>query len=362
MRVADTDLVAVLKEPEIMAELSLTRLDLLVRQARAAGLLGKLGALARDHELVDQLPAPVWHALEAGLAFADRQALAVHHELKLLDRTLAGLGIPVLVLKGAAYVAAGLNAAPGRHMSDIDILVPKANLSDVESSLMLTGWISAQKNAYDQRYYRQWMHELPPMTHIKRGTLLDVHHNLLPETGRIRTRPDLVIEDSRLLPGMRCLRVPMLADLVLHSAAHLMHEGEWEHGLRDLSDIYTLLADARQEMDFDRILEERAQALNLGVPLSYALEQVEQIFGQTTSRSMTSVKPNNLVRKMMNILLGLGLTSFHHSCRSNLTPLAEFALYIRSHWLRMPPHLLIPHLLYKALKREDRDEENTAQA
>jgi hypothetical protein len=26
-------------------------------------------------------------------------------------------------------------------------------------------------------------------------------------------------------------------------------------------------------------------------------------------------------------------------------------LYARSHWLRMPPHLLVPHLLRKSLRR-----------
>ena len=34
-----------------------------------------------------------------------------------------------------------------------------------------------------------------------------------------------------------------------------------------------------------------------------------------------------------------------------MAPLAALALYIRSHWLRMPPRLLLPHLARKAVQR-----------
>ena len=361
MRLADTDLVQTLLNPGIMSGLDLARWDLLIRQARAAGLLGKVGALALDHGLAPDLPVPVWHALEAGLAFADRQALAVHHELKLLDQALAGLGMPVLVLKGAAYVAAGHPAAAGRLMSDIDILVPKSSLGPVEAALMLTGWVSALRDPYDQRYYRQWMHELPPMTHIRRGTSLDVHHNLLPETGRIRTLPDKVIEDSLPLPGMRCLRVPSQLDLILHSAAHLMHEGKWDHGLRDLSDLYTLISKQADEDGFGRALAERARQLNLERPLYHALAHLQRVFGLSLAGTFVT-EPGRLVQALMNGLLEQGFRSFHSSCRGPLTPFAEFSLFVRSHWLRMPPHLLLPHLLYKAFKKEKVAEDKSTEA
>ena len=39
-------------------------------------------------------------------------------------------------------------------------------------------------SAYDQRYYREWMHELPPLLHVRRQTALDVHHAIAPETAR----------------------------------------------------------------------------------------------------------------------------------------------------------------------------------
>ncbi|RXL80730.1 hypothetical protein EO238_31730, partial [Citrobacter sp. AAK_AS5] len=81
----------------------------------------------------------------------------------------------IVVLKGAAYAMARLPVADGRIFGDVDILVPHETLADVESALMLAGWASIHRDPYDQRYYRMWMHEIPPMRHLHRGTVIDVH-------------------------------------------------------------------------------------------------------------------------------------------------------------------------------------------
>ena len=44
------------------------------------------------------------------------------------------------------------------------------------------------------------------------------------------------------------------------------------------------------------------------------------------------------------------------AARGRRTPthaLRNWLLYVRSHWLRMPPHLLLPHLLRKSMRRLD---------
>ena len=138
-----------------------------------AGLLGDVPAAARVH-------------FEAAQTLAQAQADAVRREIAYIDRALAPTGVPIVLLKGAAYLVAGLRAARGRIFSDIDILVPRSALAEVEAALMLEGWASAKTTAYDQRYYRRWMHELPPLRHINRQTLLDVHHAILPLTARLK--------------------------------------------------------------------------------------------------------------------------------------------------------------------------------
>jgi hypothetical protein len=346
------DLLLALKSPQAMTKFSPRQWDEIIPLARAAGLLGRLGWLARIEGLIPLCYLPAWHAMEGFLTFSERQAMAVHYELTKLDKVLSRLSVPVLVLKGAAYVASGSPAAGGRIMSDIDILVPKPAIQETEAALMRAGWISSQMDAYDQRYYRQWMHEIPPMQHIQRGTVLDVHHNLLPETARIKTFPDKVIAAARPLPGMRCLHVPSELDLILHSATHLMHEGEWDHGLRDLVDLLALISDASvRDVEFSTKLSARARELRLEPPMYYAFVQLQRMFA-TSIPALALSPPNRFAGMLTNALLTHGLASYHSNCRKLLTPLAVFLLYVRSHWLRMPARLLIPHLLHKAFKQE----------
>src|SRR5205085_11661497 len=132
-------------------------------------------------------------------------------------RALCPLGIPLILLKGAAYVAAGLPAGRGRLFSDIDVLVPKPLLPEVESALMLAGWASHNHDAYDQRYYREWMHELPPMEHLRRGNAIDVHHAILPETARAHPDSGKLRAAARPVTGRPGVAVLAPADMVLHS-------------------------------------------------------------------------------------------------------------------------------------------------
>ena len=46
-------------------------------------------------------------------------------EAEMARRALAPLGVPVVLLKGTAFVAAGLAAGVGRSIGDLDILVPR---------------------------------------------------------------------------------------------------------------------------------------------------------------------------------------------------------------------------------------------
>jgi hypothetical protein len=229
------DLIAALRDPRPAVALDGAGWTDLLGQARDANLLGALAARCAD--LGMQTPPAVARHLLGATQVAERQRLSVAWEAHQLQRSLAPLGIPVLLLKGAAYVMSPLGLARGRTFGDIDILVPAASLGDVESQLMLTGWVSAKTDTYDQRYYRQWMHELPPMTHLRRGTVLDVHHTILPKTSRYAPDPQRLIARATPLRELPALHVPAPEDLLAHSLTHLMHEGELHNGLRDLHDV-----------------------------------------------------------------------------------------------------------------------------
>ena len=347
-------LLLALRDPAAMADFGPDAWDLVMRQAASAGLSGRLGAHARAVGIGDTLPAPIRHHFETVLTLAGQQHRAVHWELVQLSITLSGLQGPVLLLKGAAYTAADLAPAEGRLFSDIDILVPKAQLDAAEAALMLGGWNSSHHDKYEQRYYREWMHELPPMSHIRRKTVLDLHHNILPETARTRTRPDLLLAASHSLPLFPRFSIPDCADQILHSATHLFHEGEWVHGLRDLADLDALLRDYGRDPAFWDRLTTRAAQLNLGKPLFYGLRYSQQLLQTPIAPGVLERCPGRPGRLGIAVMDALFLSAFataHFTCRTWFSGAATFCLYVRSHWLRMPLHLLLPHLVRKSWKR-----------
>jgi hypothetical protein len=344
-------LLDVLVQPENMAELSLERWDILIRQARKAGLLSRLALMAEERGRTDNLPLVVRRHFAGAITAAARQRQAVAWEARKLDQALSREGIPAVLLKGAAYVMADLPPAKGRLFGDIDILVPKESLGRTESTLMLHGWVSSHHSAYDQRYYRRWMHELPPMTHMRRNSNLDVHHNLLPETARLRTRPDLVIAASQPIADCQSLCIPCLEDLILHSATHLFHEGEWEHALRDLVDIDALLRHGMERNDWWERLFQRSQELGLVKPLALALRYSAMLLKTPVpddSLAAAARTTGFAPKALMDATFLRGFGSPHPSCRLPGSALAKVFLYVRSHALRMPMHLLLPHLAYKA--------------
>ena len=352
MRWLDSPLVRALRNPLVMQQFDVCAWSLLLRQASNARLLGRLHAQARAAGIEACVPLEMQRHMTAIQASVDRQARAVHWEVRQIARALAHTKAPIVLLKGAAYAAANLPAALGRTFSDVDILVPKKDIAAIEHSLTVHGWVSSKLDAYDQRYYRRWMHELPPMVHLRRGTPLDVHHNILPESARIQTYPERIIAAATPLAGHQSVLVPSEADQVLHSATHLFHEGEWEHGLRDLSDLDLLLRAYGAAADFWPALLARADEMNLNLPLSYALRYTRLVLQTPMPQTLVHASPPARAATM-DFLFMNALAAAHHSLHMPGTRTAQFLLYVRSHWLRMPLHLLAPHLLHKSLPRKE---------
>jgi hypothetical protein len=349
-------LVAVLREPASLAQRAPADQDLLVRQVARAGLLGTLARRFGGAELPSGIVGPVRWRLRAAATLATEQQRALGWELREIARALEALEGPVLLLKGAAYAALGLPVAAGRLFSDVDLLVARAQLADAEAGLMIAGWQSAHHDAYDQRYYRQWMHELPPLQHVRRSTVVDLHHGILPPTARLHPRTEPILERSQPVPGWPRFRAPGATDLVLHSATHLFHEGDWEQGLRGLVDIDALLRPLGVAPGFWDALRLHAAEQQLGRPLYYALALAQRILETPLPVAYLDAlpqRPMKLHARAMLAVFGHALGAAHWSLRSPGTAVAGQLLYVRSHWLRMPLHLLIPHLARKAWRRDE---------
>lgn len=353
-------LLSALIHPEDIPERSLAELDLLVRQARVASLQARLRVLlAEQGRLADLAERPRRH-FEAAATVAARQHDMVRWEVAQLHRALAARGIPFVLLKGAAYVMAELPSARGRLFNDVDILVPRAALKEAETLLFAHGWIAQGHDAYDQHYYRQWMHELPPLTHVRRKSVLDVHHTILPPTARPKPDPEKLLAAAVPIEQHDGVYVLAPADMVLHSATHLFHDGELENGLRDLVDMDDLVRHFGTESGFWPGLVERAFEMELARPLYYALRYAERFLDTSVpasvSEALARAAPTSLWRPVMDGLFQRGLVPHHPSCDGRLSPAARWLLYVRSHYLRMPLQLLVPHLIRKAVKRHTAQE------
>jgi hypothetical protein len=329
-------LVEALRRPESVAGLDADGWTALLSAARAEQLIASLA-----HRLEGQI---VPEAAAAILADAKRAAEqgAVHAlwEAEMARRALAPLHVPIILLKGTAFVAAGLDASKGRFVGDLDILVERERLPDVERALLAAGWEWVKESAYDSHYYRSWMHELPPLIHRDRDRMIDVHHTILPPTARPKPDAAALIADSIPLPdGMRILSSP---DLIVHAAAHLFADGDLAGGLRNLWDIDRLLREFTLRRNFIPTLLGRARHHDLEREVRRALRLSKKLYGTP----LLQIGPLSAVDRLYRGRL-LARDGWARPTRW----FTRQAFYVRSHWIRMPPLLLARHLFIKALFR-----------
>ncbi len=359
MRNASQLLLGVLREPRQLPQLDLVQWDQLIRLARQSNLLGRIVVLVEEGMGLDAVPAgPRQHLISAQILMGKQQQ-SIRWEVHCIQRALAPTGIPVVFLKGTAYLLADLPAARGRIFSDVDLLVPRKAIGTVEKALMMAGWHGGHHNRYDQRYYRQWMHEIPPLRHIQRQSVIDVHHNILPLTARYHPDAEQLLAACVALPDREWGAVLAPVDMVLHSATHLFHEGEYQQGLRDLVDLYLLIDHFQAQDDFWESLLARAHQLQLTRPLFYALRYTQRMLGlpvpAVVERRIEQEGPGPLGSRYMDWLFSRSFLSRSILQAETGEALARLLLYIRGHYLRMPPALLLPHLIRKATAREQEE-------
>ncbi|KQN77913.1 hypothetical protein ASE90_13540 [Sphingomonas sp. Leaf67] len=306
----------------------------LIAAARAEQLIG---SLATRLDGIAMPPAAARIMADAR-ASAEQGRVAALWEAEMARRALAPLGVPVVLLKGTAFVAAGLDAGRGRSIGDLDILVPRDALDAVEAALLAAGWEWVKPDPYDDAYYRRWMHELPPLIHRERDRMIDVHHTILPPTARPTPDAALLIADA--VPLGNGLSVLSPADMVIHAAAHLFVDGDLQGGLRNLWDIDRLVREFDDGGFVDRLMA-RAGRHDLVPATARALRLAKRIFGTPLEEFAPVASDALFVRRL---LARDGWGRLRHRG-------TEFGFYVRSHWLRMPPAMLARHLWTKFRKK-----------
>jgi hypothetical protein len=330
-------LVTALRNPVSTAKLDASGWTALLTIARAEQLIGTLA-----HRLQGQdMPDPVAAILEDARTNAGYQKRTALWEADCARRALAGYPGKVVLMKGTAYVAAGLKAGEGRYIGDLDIMVAQADMPQVEALLLGEGgWEWVKEDAYDDAYYRDHMHELPPMIHKERDRMIDVHHTILPLTARPRPDAAAMLGDAVAIRSGRTdeLFVFTPTDMVIHCAAHLLADGDMSGGLRNLWDMHCLL-EQFASAEFWPALQSRAQHHQLWPAVHRAVRLTHSLYGTEIPKEW-----QNWNRQDKRYISRLTARDGWGQPTRKFTRLL---FYIRSHWMRMPPLMLVKHLWTK---------------
>jgi Uncharacterised nucleotidyltransferase len=364
-----TILVAALRDPASTKKLDAKSWTALLTIARAEQLIGTLAHRLRGQDM----PVSVAAILEDVRTNAEYQKRTALWEADCARRALAGYPGKVVLMKGTAYVAAGLKAGEGRHIGDLDIMVAQADIPQVEALLLGEGgWEWVKEDAYDDAYYRNHMHELPPMIHKERDRMIDVHHTILPLTARPRPdagamlgdaikpsplqgrglgegaeRADASVGVTQTAPspnpssegeGNSDLFIFAPTDMVIHCAAHLIADGDLSGGLRNLWDMHCLLGEFGSE-EFWPALKSRAHHHQLWPAVHCAARLAYSLYGTAIPKEWQSWNRQD----KWYIARLTARDNWGRSTRKFI----RLIFYMRSHWLRMPPLMLMRHLWVK---------------
>lgn len=317
--------------------------SLLLAEARACGLLDRLAHKLLDSPKIDSYSPHLKDQLLAATIHARGFRQDVWRELRHIEQAFTNEKIPAILLKGASYVLLNLPPATGRIFSDIDILVSKHQIAQTEATLMMGGWATSKLDAYDHRYYREWSHEIPPMTNIQRGTTIDLHHSLVMPTCRVHVDSARMIAAAKpVVEGGFWWRLQD-EDMVLHAASHLMLNSEFDRGLRDLWDIDLLYRHFNASTpNFPQRLLVRAREVGLEVILWQVLELTSTLF-LTQHPDVLSLKKNTLLLR----LVARAASTRHPETKPRGQGSADAILMLREMYMRLPNTLLAVHLWHK---------------
>jgi len=337
-----------ISNPKSLNDITLSQWQALILVFRESKLLASLYHSLVRNDLFDVQPHYVQRHLKAASVHANRQRRQVIYECQLLNQFLLAVDVKPIYLKGANYILRKSHNSYGRIVSDIDLLVSEKDIKKVEDRLKSGLWESEELSDYDEQYYRKWAHEIPPLVHFLRNTVLDVHHNLyLPISGR-SLDIDLFVEHSELV-GEQC-RVLCPADTVLHSIIHLYMNEDFTNSFRDLYDLYSLMTEFGSE-EFWQRLDFMANKTGYQKELYYCLKTLIQLFDFTTPDIFENldVKYKRISSDFFIQFIVLNaITPKHNLLDTTKTKLARYVVFLRGHWLKMPTHILIYHLFIKS--------------
>lgn len=343
----DSDfIINLFKQPDILIQCDEWTQSNVVVVLRQQKVLARYAYFCGINNVMSALHEKTQRHLKNALKVAHKQKEQVLYEAKELSCLLKPDSDFVVFLKGAAYSLSETKVGFGRIYSDIDVLVNKPQLNACEQTLAVHGWLGQEINDYDDKYYRKWAHEIPPLAHSQRGTVIDIHHNIIPiisnDAPTVEALAKHVITTSE---GIQILDLP--AQFV-HSAVHLFRNEDYSSGFRDLLDLYLMLVD--QDDKFVRSIVDTSKELGFLYEVGLAFDCVNKLVDEIIDYKLVETC---LIRSKLRIAFDRYLFKDvllpQHSLIIGMNkPFKHFFAIVRGHFIKMPFHFLMYHLFVKS--------------
>lgn len=321
----------------------------IIHVLREVNLLAACYYRLENKDKLTLLPFFALKHMKSAAVYSSRQSEQVIFECKLLQKILDAANIPSVFLKGAGYTLRKSKNSKGRVYSDIDLLVAKSDISNAEKALEKHAWCTKKVSEYDNNYYREWSHEIPPMFNIHRGTVLDLHHNiLLPISGR-EVNVELLTKNSQSIDNT--YTVLSYAATVLHSIVHLIINEDVSNGYRDILDIITLIEE-NDTSEFWQEITSLSSTLGfnneLYLALSLSVKYANLNIPGNILLSFEEQKNNRKLNFLLNYVYYFALQPHSPAVQTIKHKVAINITYFLGHLQKMPLKILIPHLLTKS--------------
>lgn len=349
LKVSPKLLVQLYQQPELALQYSDLQWQSIILVLRHQQLLPRYAKRIMSIGIFEQISTYARHHFTNGLILAERQRQQIVFEAMKLSPDIRKRSEYAVYLKGAAYVLADHPVGDGRICSDIDILVDKCALQSIEQDLCFEGWFTEEINDYDDKYYREWAHEIPPLQHHLRGTVIDVHHNIVPlVSGKA---PDVSILITEIRETQAGHQVLSPAAMTLHSAVHLFFNEDYKNGFRDLLDLHILMSVENSEQYWKALLSLAAES-GFELELLLACRHAKRIWNTTVPNDVE--KKLNLkfldFHRVNDFIFERVLLPQHPLCSPNYSALAEFLAWARGHHKKMPMRILFYHFSVKGVR------------
>ncbi|MFC3121984.1 nucleotidyltransferase domain-containing protein [Agaribacter flavus] len=332
-----------------LLELSKSQLSQLIIVMRQQKILARVAHSLVEQDLIDTIEPRAQRHFRNALLMSNKQQLQVWEEAELLVSQLDGVSPFLIFLKGAAYsLSAKLTTnkvAAGRIYSDIDVLVDRESLKLCEQTLAIKGWLAQEVTDYDDKYYRKWAHEIPPMSHGKRGTIIDIHHNIVPLISKVAPNVNKLLNHAVNLGDGIWVLSP--AAQFVHSAIHLFRNEEFDSAFRDLTDLHIMLKAGGAE--FEQAIIEVAEEIGFSKEAALAFHFVAELDSSAVNANgaASAFIKANPISSVDKYIFSRVLFPQHPFLEASQTPFRGFLALLRGHLQKMPLHILTYHLFVK---------------